>query len=759
MYNKKPVVVAFTFALILLLSTSFYYLYHSPSVGITPEWDAARRQYRVASAEAWSPLRPGDVIGKIGDLKIGFLHLLTDNIHIESRAHLFSWFEAKREIFVRLTQPTVRFGVVRDGREMEISVVPRKAGISFLANPVFLHLIAGIVFFLIGITVFYKKGLGEQTVVFLGMCLAIMLIFVTNSTSIMSEIIFEPRYHDFINIANIFALPAGNAILLHFTLLLPYKRRLLETSPWLVPLFYAVCIAIVASLQIPAINILIAVLAVSTMVSVIYAYFSEKRPVERQQMKWVLAGFVFGLGPWVLVCAIPMIIMGHRLVNDTIPAAFIILIPLFMAFAIWKYRLLDIDAFLEGTFTYIVTILILGIADLALLGLLNSRLSRFHAVDGAFVSLIFVVSLYAFVRDRISLLVRRLFRRVALPVADIMALFNSRAKGLPPAGVISAFIGVVREVFQPKLLMMVERGDEKADTILAVMKDRKGLVNLWQAPQFSFLLAEQYYLSVAFSGEHEVNTVVLLGALTNGRFYSGRDLAALNALFLQADTMRENAILYEQNISECNARLAEEQKHLSEREAIMKDLHDGIGGIASNIHLLAQTALTSPSAGDQRNTLCTISELSKEGLFEVESFLQSLDAAEGSTVGTLISEVHHVGKTMVAPHGISYRMTGHCANGDIKLGSACYLNVLRIYREALTNVIKHSRAVSVTVLTDLTDHLFTLTVEDDGIGCLPETSRGRGIKNMETRAKSIGGSIAVTRTGHGVSVRLLVPIF
>lgn len=755
---NKSVTLGLTCGLLLLIALSFHLLYNSPSLGIALEWDLASGEHKVASSKPWSRLKAGDSITGVGGLRVGFLHLQTDNIYIRTRDELLSWFDAKREIFEKLSQPHVSLLVLRDGQEREILVSPRKAGFSFLSNLVFIHLIAGIVVFLIGIIVFNKIGRRKQGLVFLVMSCLIMLIFITNATSLMSEIVYEPTCFKFFNIVNIFCLPLGSAALFHLTLLLPRKRRFLERFPALALLFYGICILIVASLRIPVINALTAILCALSVASVICGFLVEKRPLEKQQMKWVLAGFLFGLGPWVLINAIPMLVIGERLTNDTVSAGFVVFIPLFMAFAIWKYRLMDIDTLFEGTFAYVTTILLLSVVDFGFLGLLNNHFSASQVIPGVFLPLLLVVSLYVVVRDRIRLFVRKVFRRIVLPEADVIASFSRRAKGLAPDGILEALADAVQEAFHIKELRVARRGDTGED-VLKLFHGRTDVVNLWEEPQFSDFFPQRFFVALVMTGGTGAEAVFLLGGLPGRRFYSRRDLAVLKALLAQATAFHENALLYDENFRQRNARLIEEQRHADEKEAIFKDLHDGIGGISANIHLLAELALNSSSPADMKKALSTISGLSQEGISEINTFLQSLDS-EDATYETLTAELQHTGNSMLVPHRIDFRLerSGN-PGGDARPGRLFSLNVTRIYKEALTNVIKHAKARSVVVRVDFSVGFFTLSIRDDGTGLSEGMTKGqgRGIDNMKKRAKNIGGVLFIS-AGKGACVELRVPL-
>jgi hypothetical protein len=451
-YNKtkRIVVIVLITAYLSLISCSVYYLYTAPAVGVSLAWDKDQKHYQVSSTEPWSQLKTGDIIIRINALDAEFLSLLKDNIHIESRAQLFSWFSLKKEVYRELSGSQVMFQVFRDGRLTSVAGIPQQTGTSFLANMVFLHFITGSIFFLIGIIVFYKSDSGSTAPVFLFMCIVMMLIFITNATSLMSEIVYYPPYLALMNIINVICAPLGILILNHFCLLLPQKRRFLERYTWLVPLYYFICLTLIASLHIPVLNILMALPAVGAIISIVYGYFYYKEPINRQQMKWVATGFLFGFGPWVLINAIPMLIFGKRLMDDTMLGFFLVFIPLSMAFAISKYRLMDIDAFLEGTFVYTITLILLGVGDFALIGMLGNHFRQIPSIGMFIFSLIITASLYIILRDRVRRLIRRIFRRIDIDQTEAMGLLYRESTVNSSENILNILADVISKIFQPK---------------------------------------------------------------------------------------------------------------------------------------------------------------------------------------------------------------------------------------------------------------------------------------------------------------------
>ena len=91
-------------------------------------------------------------------------------------------------------------------------------------------------------------------------------------------------------------------------------------------------------------------------------------------------------------------------------------------------------------------------------------------------------------------------------------------------------------------------------------------------------------------------------------------------------------------------------------------------------------------------------------------------------------------------------------------GLQAVLQLLRITQEALTNVLKHAQATPVRVALRHAGAGLELEVEDDGrASTLPVRSGGRGLANMHTRARQLGGVLAVEHGRRGTRVLLRVP--
>jgi signal transduction histidine kinase len=99
------------------------------------------------------------------------------------------------------------------------------------------------------------------------------------------------------------------------------------------------------------------------------------------------------------------------------------------------------------------------------------------------------------------------------------------------------------------------------------------------------------------------------------------------------------------------------------------------------------------------------------------------------------------------------------------LADAVQLHLYRIYQAAVTNVLRHARAQTLTVRFEWDAEAVVLEIADDGVGCvLPEDwnaltlAEHYGLMGIWERADICGGRVTVeTASGQGMLVRVTLP--
>ncbi|MFT3713316.1 MAG: histidine kinase [Archangium sp.] len=192
-----------------------------------------------------------------------------------------------------------------------------------------------------------------------------------------------------------------------------------------------------------------------------------------------------------------------------------------------------------------------------------------------------------------------------------------------------------------------------------------------------------------------------------------------------------------------------------EKEAMLRDLHDGIGSVTTNIRMLAELGQRDEKRAVQ--SLATIAELSSEGISELRTFIQSLDENQVDWP-SLSAELRRFGGQLIESQGMQFQLDAELAPSAPPPSGAVTLALLRIFREALTNVVKHAGAKEVRVRLQVNAKDLTLEVRDDGEAASSSgggLDTGRGLRNMRARAEELGGQFRFERSQGGrVSIEL-----
>jgi hypothetical protein len=205
------------------------------------------------------------------------------------------------------------------------------------------------------------------------------------------------------------------------------------------------------------------VLLALILIGKVHRYRHLSKPVERQQIRW----FIFAIGVFIingilqflLVRAFPLspqpgpLELALYLIEIYLADFAFILIPIAIGFAIFRYRLWDIDLIIRRTFQYGVLTLLLGLVYFGMVVLLGQG---FRAVSGQDSPLVVVLStlaiaaLFTPLRRRVQAFIDRRFFRSQYDTEHALARFslNLRERVDLPA-IESELIGVVSETIQP----------------------------------------------------------------------------------------------------------------------------------------------------------------------------------------------------------------------------------------------------------------------------------------------------------------------
>ncbi|HEX2696821.1 MAG TPA: histidine kinase N-terminal 7TM domain-containing protein [Anaerolineales bacterium] len=184
---------------------------------------------------------------------------------------------------------------------------------------------------------------------------------------------------------------------------------------------------------------------------------------------------------------------------------------------------------------------------------------------------------------------------------------------------------------------------------------------------------------------------------------------------------------------------------LSERQRVLRDLHDSVSQKLYGLVTLteaAQAGLEAGSAVDPSSVLARIGENARQAVKEMRLFLYQMQPVDIEDEG-LVSVLHH---RLAAVEGRADIKARLLADDNISLSQDKEVALYFIAQEALNNVLRHARAKSVTVTLKQGRRNVILEVLDDGKGFdYKNVERGGwGLQNMKERASQVSGKIRIT---------------
>lgn len=175
---------------------------------------------------------------------------------------------------------------------------------------------------------------------------------------------------------------------------------------------------------------------------------------------------------------------------------------------------------------------------------------------------------------------------------------------------------------------------------------------------------------------------------------------------------------------------------LRERLRIARDTHDLLGfqlsAIALKADLAGRLAGTDPAA--VRIQLAEAGEVAEEAL-------NSLRSITAEPAGLSFAEEVESARSMLSAAGVTVAVELHAAPTP-----AAESTLAVVLREAVTNVLRHSRATTCEIETHPTPGGIRLTVTNDGVPSgTADAAPGNGLANLRARAREAGGHLTVHR--------------
>ena len=220
-------------------------------------------------------------------------------------------------------------------------------------------------------------------------------------------------------------------------------------------------------------------------------------------------------------------------------------------------------------------------------------------------------------------------------------------------------------------------------------------------------------------------------------------------------------------LTEESMNIRAEERALTERLTIARDLHDSLAKSVHGIRMLAETLTADLEETQHRDSTLsrTLFESADEASREARLILDGLrvgDHGQNSLLDRLIGQAHRWG----ARTGVEVICSQTGGNSDHQsFSSEVVWHIQRILGEILTNIEKHAHATAVFVYLSVDSASLRIETRDNGVGlspgCVHTPTEGHyGIAGMFERAHILHATLTIDgqSANGGVHTVLTVPL-
>jgi signal transduction histidine kinase len=197
----------------------------------------------------------------------------------------------------------------------------------------------------------------------------------------------------------------------------------------------------------------------------------------------------------------------------------------------------------------------------------------------------------------------------------------------------------------------------------------------------------------------------------------------------------------------------------TERTRIARDLHDDLSQQLAAVGIMLGAL--------KRRVLKSVRD---PDIDEIVAALQDRTTQLTDTIRTISHELH---PSVLDHAGLAATLQRHCADVQAHhpvkvVFSASNVDALkpdvalclfRVAQEAMTNALRHARARTIRVQLMATNEIVELRIMDDGVGFVPASSSGLGLRSIDERVRFAGGHVTLSSSpGQGTNLLVRIPL-
>ncbi len=508
---------------------------------------------------------------------------------------------------------------------------------------------------------------------------------------------------------------------------------------------------------------------------VFYQFAANKDTLLRNQLRLVIIGSLFGvLTPILLTFFYNQIVPLQYKFPSLLPlmqGGGGMLMVIFILIALFRYRIWNIEIIFRKVLLYLAATIIIVLCYLGLVWLTDqyvrseNQLIRYAALGISV--LVFLV-----LRDRLQLMIDRVFNREPYDSASVVSEFEGKLAGVYQSEVLKQkIVEGINEIFHFKTFVFSLKESGRIYEPI-VLDDGRGQSD-HQTYEINYELEEKLKKSRVLSpyelknvpaipGMEHVELIVpatangqpagffLCGQKKSERIYSQQDIRVLSLLARRVIALLHTATLYQRDL---DRQLMLER----ERARISQDMHDDIGAGLTRIAMISEAPLkTSEPSGEIANRLLKVAMASREMISRLNVIVWALNPRYDN-LESLISYLRRYFGEYVENFGIRLLTEVPDNIPEVQIAPDSRRNIFYAVQEAVHNAVKHGECTEISLDISIDPELLKMNISDNGKGfdAKRNSAMGNGLHNMRKRAEEMGGNCRI-ETGQGTGTTVLL---
>lgn len=427
-------------------------------------------------------------------------------------------------------------------------------------------------------------------------------------------------------------------------------------------------------------------------------WLTRGQPVERAALRWFLLAMLVGLSLTMVTFILPPLLGEPPMLPTAYVFGFFLIMYIGIALGLRRYRLFDMDEW-----SYRVLLWVAGATSVIVL---DALLIYAGLTQGASLGLSLLLCGWLYFPLR-QWLWQRMVNRSIPNFESLLPELSAIAFAAGSEMQHTLWQTLLRRIYEPLELQTADASEA------AGIRD-DGLV-------------------MVVPGCGELPPLHLRHARHGARLFSSRDAVFATSLCHALERMMGGRQSFEAGASQ-------------ERQRIYRDLHDDMGAKLLGLAISAQRANRPKEADLARSALQDLRDVVSRATHTT------------TPLADLLADWRMEAQQRAQAAGIVLEWSFPVQEHDILLNPETALNLTRILREAISNVLRHAQASHIRVASDLDTEVFSIIVEDDGIGLPRQATPHRGMSSMQARASALDAEIEWQRLERGCRVTLSVPL-